>query len=364
MKVDKHISSLLFDHDCVIVPEFGGFVTRYKHAQVHPVEHQLIPPSKHVAFNARLKNNDGLLANQIADSEALTYAQALAAITTFVNECNNSLHKNSRVTIDAVGTLRFDPEQNIQFDPDQSVNYLTSSFGLTMVQSPPVKRAEPASVAAAVVQMRQPLKPVSESKPKRKFPWAAVLLLPAVGLFMWVSYQTFNIYKNKLDYGNLNPFAADTNIKDRIRTDEAVMVVPENNPAPTQENLPESEKITNSETVTPLETKLPVEKPVLGAKPADENVKAITPATNAPAVLAGETGTYFIIGGCFEVDQNATRLVKKLHQKGFTNAAVVDTNRNGLLMVAITGFKSLEEARAQLPNYRAQLDTALWVHRK
>ncbi|MGZ6416715.1 MAG: HU domain-containing protein, partial [Bacteroidia bacterium] len=25
-KVDKHISELLYEHDCVIVPDFGGFV--------------------------------------------------------------------------------------------------------------------------------------------------------------------------------------------------------------------------------------------------------------------------------------------------------------------------------------------------
>ena len=57
-KIDKHINELLYNHDCVIVPEFGGFVTNYASAKIHPVQHTFTPPSKNIVFNKNLKNND------------------------------------------------------------------------------------------------------------------------------------------------------------------------------------------------------------------------------------------------------------------------------------------------------------------
>ena len=43
-ELDKYISELLFDYDCVIVPQLGGFVTNYKPAYFDKgIAH---PPSK------------------------------------------------------------------------------------------------------------------------------------------------------------------------------------------------------------------------------------------------------------------------------------------------------------------------------
>jgi hypothetical protein len=98
----------------------------------------------------------------------------------------------------------------------------------------------------------------------------------------------------------------------------------------------------------------------LPVKNEPENSKPVS----VQPTTAVASGKYFIIGGCFEVDQNAVGLVKELQRKGFTQAAVIDTNRNGLIMVAVKGFASLAEARSELPAYRSQIDSALWVHRK
>ena len=44
MKIEEHISELLFEHDCVIVPDFGGFVCNYAPARIDPVKHLFEPP--------------------------------------------------------------------------------------------------------------------------------------------------------------------------------------------------------------------------------------------------------------------------------------------------------------------------------
>ena len=46
--VAHYISELLFLHDCVIVPEFGGFVGNKKSAQLNKTTGTLTPPSKQI----------------------------------------------------------------------------------------------------------------------------------------------------------------------------------------------------------------------------------------------------------------------------------------------------------------------------
>ncbi len=80
MDISLHISSLLFEHECVVVPGLGGFVSNYSPARIHPVQHLFQPPSKTILFNPELKNNDGLLAKFIAENEKTSFYDALAII--------------------------------------------------------------------------------------------------------------------------------------------------------------------------------------------------------------------------------------------------------------------------------------------
>ena len=41
--VEHYISNLLFLHDCVIIPKFGGFVANQRSAQLNKTTHSLSP---------------------------------------------------------------------------------------------------------------------------------------------------------------------------------------------------------------------------------------------------------------------------------------------------------------------------------
>ena len=45
------IAELLFKHDCVIVPNFGGFVARNYSSNFNKGSNVLYPQSKHILFN-------------------------------------------------------------------------------------------------------------------------------------------------------------------------------------------------------------------------------------------------------------------------------------------------------------------------
>ena len=68
MNIEPYIAQLLYSYQCVTIPGFGAFLTEIQSAQLVESSNSFFPPKKMISFNAYLKNNDGLLANHIAQS--------------------------------------------------------------------------------------------------------------------------------------------------------------------------------------------------------------------------------------------------------------------------------------------------------
>jgi len=84
MDIRVHIARLLEEHDCVILPGFGGFIGNYAPARIDPVSHSFIPPAKKILFNINLRQNDGLLYNRIVTDEGVSYADALILVNELI----------------------------------------------------------------------------------------------------------------------------------------------------------------------------------------------------------------------------------------------------------------------------------------
>jgi hypothetical protein len=91
MKIEHYISQLLYRYQCVTIPGFGAFLTEIQSAQLKKENNGFYPPKKLVSFNAFLKNNDGLLANHIAQAEKITYETAVQNIQKEVSLWKNAL---------------------------------------------------------------------------------------------------------------------------------------------------------------------------------------------------------------------------------------------------------------------------------
>ena len=66
MNLSKYIVDLLVKNNCVIVPNFGGFIANYNPAIIDELRHKIYPPSKRILSNPNLLSNDGLLANYVS----------------------------------------------------------------------------------------------------------------------------------------------------------------------------------------------------------------------------------------------------------------------------------------------------------
>ena len=132
--VEGIIGQLLFRHNCVIIPSFGGFVAKPVSAKIDFDNGIMYPPSKSLLFNRQLVNNDGLLINEYAEANGRSFDQAATEIQEVINHWKSKLKKGERIEIDKVGNLFLDIENNICFEQDRFYNLLLESFGLSQVQ--------------------------------------------------------------------------------------------------------------------------------------------------------------------------------------------------------------------------------------
>ena len=104
MILANYISDLLYRYECVIVPEFGGFVTNKIGAKINESNDTFYPPSKQITFNSHLNINDGLLANYIASLENISFDEASKAIPLAVITWQHKL-QTKPVEIGSIGVL-------------------------------------------------------------------------------------------------------------------------------------------------------------------------------------------------------------------------------------------------------------------
>src|ERR1041385_4541400 len=154
--VAHYVSELLFRHDCVVVPGFGAFVSTYAPAKIHPAQHTFTPPSKQIVFNKHLQQNDGLLAQTIANEIQCAFDLAMSGISKFVSSTNSQLKSGKKIELHNLGTLSLDPEKNIVFETYPEINYLIDSFGLASFQSMPIVRDTERETRKPIVREDRP----------------------------------------------------------------------------------------------------------------------------------------------------------------------------------------------------------------
>lgn len=216
MALATYIKDLLYRYDCVIVPDFGGFITNRISAQIDEQTHTFHPPSKQLGFNHHLTHNDGLLANYVASAENISFEKANQKIVEIVSNWNHQI-KFETLVLDQVGSLHLNQDNQIVFDPNTDINYLMSSFGLASVSSNSIERP---------VEKVIPLVPATQ---ERKGVPAFIKYAAAAAIALTLGYGSWTGYQNKQD--QLELAKQKTEMDQKIQS--ATFVI--NNPLPTVE---------------------------------------------------------------------------------------------------------------------------------
>ncbi|MCB0486472.1 MAG: SPOR domain-containing protein [Flavobacteriaceae bacterium] len=305
MRLSDYISDLLFRYECVIVPDFGGFITNTKPAIISPYTKTFYPPHKLITYNCHLRNNDGLLANYISTVDRMPYDSALNYIRFEVNQWKEELKKTD-LTLERLGRFSLDINNAIIFEPQTDINYLTEAYGLASFVSPEIKREE----YVKQVEKLEEKAPILISDRKKSSPdylkYAAAFLI-AASVIGFASNSLYKSYKNKQQVG-------------------------------------EAQKQQKE-----LETKI---------EQATFIVTDALPSVTLNVTL--EKKPYHVIAGAFRYPENAKRMVNILLEKGY-DARILGINQWGLTQVSFNSYTSKRDAVNELIKIRRTENEEAWL---
>lgn len=142
MQIDipSHIEKLLFLHESLVIPGFGGFTATRTPANTDYAGGSVSAPSKTLAFSENLTVDDGILVNDIMLTHGVSAEDAQRVVAEFVEKMQSLLNQREIVTLAGVGRLYKNYVQKIQFLPD-ATNFNAASYGLPPLQFSPIARA-------------------------------------------------------------------------------------------------------------------------------------------------------------------------------------------------------------------------------
>jgi len=321
MDITFYLVELLRLHDCVIVPDLGGFVTNYRPAEMDLANNSFNPPVKEIIFTAKLSKNDGLLVNYISETEGVGYFEARQIIAEFVDEIWSKLENGERIEFHNVGSLQYDRNEKLIFEPEVHENFLLDAYGMEGFQFPLIEHKE-IITTKRVFANKEAVRPVFSSR-KVKALLVGVPILIAL-IFSPVSKYTWNSNPN-------------TQVSSTTSLPSDIMGVP-------------AVKATIDSAAV---NKIPIKTDSATIHPA-----AIQ-AQTATAVVKSD-GRYRIIGGYFKSRTNAENFFEKLKASGFKSEMKILPNESFLVIVQT--YTNKEEATFALNILReAEPQTGYWI---
>ncbi|MFL2573982.1 MAG: SPOR domain-containing protein [Flavobacteriales bacterium] len=305
--VVKHISNLLYDHDCVIITNFGAFVCNHTSAKLDDVTGILSPPGKSILFNSQLKENDGLLINHISQKENISLDDAQIELAKFVEDCKKNLSQFKSLRFDKIGLLTLNDENKIIFSQDSNINYNKNSFGLQDLVNNKISRDH-----AEVVE--ESLKIIKSKKTfnSKRILKAAAILIPLIGISLLSITQEKAVNQVYNQIAELNPLSIFKSEKKEIPVSNIII----------------------------KEVKKEIEKPSVVIEKEQVSKKQ-----------------YYIIAGAFSIEANANKLQSRLNKWNYNSTVIRGEN---IMRVSYDEFKSKEEALISLAKIRKENPQA-WI---
>ena len=307
MKMEHYIAQLLYRYQCVTVPGFGAFLTEIQPAQLLESSNTFYPPKKVISFNSHLKNNDGLLANHIAQAEKINYEIAVQNISKEIALWKNALLNQQNVVLKLVGTLHLNTSGTLSFEAASQINFNTSSFGLNTFVSPLVQREILEKMPEVVVNEPIVMIPETVTSSRNSYLKYAAVFILALSAAGSIGYKMYN---DKMDQ-ELQFVQTEVQKDVQNKIQEATFFI--DNPLP-----------------------------------------------NVTLTVREEKKNYHIVAGAFSSEANAERQLKMLQAKGF-KGKILERNKYGLVPVLYGSYSTYSESQIALKEIHKTESQEAWL---
>lgn len=341
MDLYNDIVQLLKENDCVIIPNFGGFIINYNSAVINIEKQEFKPPSIKIAFNSNLQNNDGLLFNYLCRTYNYSWQEAENQVYTYINNLQEILKEKKKIEFGELGNFQ-SIENKLMFvaNENNSLNncyYALNSFVFPLLNTN----------YKSVIQQNKP-QILNNKKQKKSVKNKILIPISAVAAIFIIVYLSFNInlfniqetnktLSNILDFNSLQQ--NHTNIDNPTITDTQ-------SETSTKENITNIDSITNSNIITEQIT-------------VDETIEPIINDSNKD----NDTYKIHIVAGCFSNIENANNLYNEFIAAGF-QAKLLHKN-NEMTKVVIKSFPDINSALLEINDLKEKINNDnLWIYKE
>ena len=399
--ITNYLKELLNDNECVIIPEFGAFISKRHSATIDYANHSFIPPFKEIVFNDKLTNNDEILVDFISKKENISKEDSLTKIQNFVNQTAAILDVNNEYVMEGLGKMRKFGNDYV-FEVSHSENLLGDSFGLTEFNYKPVFRTETYQIIKERIVVEQKAKNTEytmaiesveeiSDTPRRKPSLFRTLAFTTLA-FVLVFLINWTTDKSDSNFASWNPFLYSSPNEflieiQNLKTSEPQNIISSESIAACSEEIATVETVEEvaleeeicveevefaeaAETVEPTmeiavaEEVIEVSGEEVVAEVAPEVVPEIQ-AENATETLSSSNPqilkSYYIVGGSFQTEASAEKCLNGIKAKGFENASTLEKNEKGYIRVYYESFAEKADALVRLDEIKSKYDNSAWL---
>ncbi len=329
MELAVYIKKLLYNHDSLVIPQFGKLITHYHPAEINAWEHSISPPSKYLTFDKNILKTDGLLANCISADKAISIEEAEAFILSEVQILVSRLDERETILFEGIGYFSKEADV-IRFEREPLANFLTDTFGLS-------------NIDYKALEFKHIPKKNNSNKKSRvlriySMVWMFAISLAAISIAMVVYLNYPEIANTIKAIHKTAPVAV---IPDKVDT---AKVAPEQKDTILNDTTKESdlEKFFDS---------------------ATDKKRALALTTAPQATSPNIDVTYYIIAGSFKTYQRAQVMNKALINEGF-KPEIIQFEQDKF-RVSLGEYKEIAEAQAQFDKITATKGVdAVWILKK
>lgn len=367
IELTKHIEILLLENDCVIVPDFGGFITHYQPARYEEDDGVFLPPTRTVGFNPQLTMNDGLLTQAYMQTYHTDFPDAARKIAFEVNKLKEVLYSEGVVELHGIGTLCYTIFNTYEFHPQANGVLSPTLYALDAFSIRPLlaKVVEEPLKAEEEVFSSFPQKEKKEFRITPQWLGNAVAVAVAFILFFALSSPVENTYIDKGNYASLGTDC----LFDAIRSQSMATALPKQMAENVQQKktsevkpvVVKTEKVAvvSKDTDTPKVMEKPkvIETAIETPKVTKETPK-VKAAPKAKAKEVSKTTSskpetkkkYHIIVASLATSSDAKRMLQEYKQQGHNDASIKEGN--GRFRISLCSFTDKAEANKKLNNLK------------
>jgi hypothetical protein len=339
IELERHIEILLLNNDCVIIPNFGGFMAHYCEAHYDIRDNSFLPPTRSIGFNPQLRINDSLLAQSYVEAYDISYPEALRRIEKETDELRQILENQGYYEFNDIGILRTSNEGHYSFEPCEAGLLTPALYGLSSYQMPLLASQEEDEPKIEIKTINQKAPAIidlySEDKEEKEEKTYTIRRSVVRNLAVaCIALLAFLLIPSSLGNGEVATISGN-----KIDTELLTRIMPKD--------------------VTIGNVKHDISKAM-----TDKAISAVNneknKADSEKNIDKKESSYYCIVLASRVAKRNAAEYVEKLHNKGYDKAVVL--SKNNKTKVVYGEYTSENEARLALNKLNDKADFAdCWV---